>query len=81
MGQPGSFHDVGNADPVETMLAQQARRSLDDLLAVLQRLFARHPHRFLTPLVAGPASAGLGHGRAISDSQKLRLTFFMTIII
>ena len=54
MGQPGCFHDVGNADPVETMLAQQARRSLDDLLAVLQRLFSRHPHVLLTPLVAGP---------------------------
>ena len=81
MGQAGSFHDVGNADPIETMLAQQARRSLDDLLAVLQRLFARHPQRFLTPLVAGLASAGPDHGRAISDSQKLRLTLFMTIII
>ena len=44
MGQPGCFHDVGNADPIETMLTQQARRSLDDLLAVLQRLFSRHPH-------------------------------------
>ena len=68
MGQPGCFHDIGNADPIETMLAQQARRGLDDLLAVLQRLLSRHPHRFLTPLVAGPAPVGPDHGRAISDS-------------
>ena len=83
MGQAGCFHDVGNADPVETMLAQQARRSLDDLLAVLQRLFSRHPHGLLTPLVAGPDLRLMGpdHGRAFSDSQKLRLTLFMTIII
>src|SRR5436305_235579 len=38
MSKPGRFHDIGNADPFEAMLAQQARRSLDDLLAVLQRL-------------------------------------------
>ncbi|XSC45720.1 hypothetical protein ACF1BQ_006570 [Bradyrhizobium sp. RDT10] len=23
MSQPGCFHDIGNADPIETMLAQQ----------------------------------------------------------
>src|SRR5206468_10685835 len=54
VSQPGCLHDVGNADPVVTMLTQQARRSLDDLLAVLLRLFSRHPHVLLTLLAAGP---------------------------
>src|ERR1700761_47614 len=50
MGETDLFHDVGNADAVESRLSEPSRRRRDDLLPVFgHRLFA-YLHRLPPPL-------------------------------
>ena len=42
--QPGALHDVGDADAIEAMLAEQRAGGVQNLLPVRRRPLARHSH-------------------------------------
>src|ERR1700733_2964513 len=63
MRQIGRFHDVGQADAVETLFAKQRTRRIDDAFAVLRGLLPAHSH-------TAPQLCGLG---------RRSLTIYMTI--
>ncbi|MCK9914110.1 hypothetical protein MXD81_33650 [Microbacteriaceae bacterium K1510] len=44
MREIGGFHDLGNADAIETLLAQQRTRHRDDAFAVFGRLLSTDTH-------------------------------------
>ncbi len=44
VGQPGALHDVGDANPVKTVLPKERAGHMHNLLPVRRRLLARHSH-------------------------------------
>ncbi len=51
MRQVGRFHDVGDADAVKSLLAEQRAGRIDDAFAILGGLLAAHSHCALLPCV------------------------------
>jgi hypothetical protein len=52
MGQVGGFHDVGDADTVESLDAEQCAGGLNDALAVFGGFFAAYSHRVPPPITS-----------------------------